>query len=117
GLSAPTRRSTTTGRDLSLHVAPSRPQARRLLVLQRKRDHGRRARLIVTCACDGERTNRDNESGDNGEYDLSHRVSPFYRGPCLQYDRGGGTWTHVQVGAILRPFDGANPQLHEALSL
>jgi hypothetical protein len=54
-----------------------------LLVLQRKRGHGRRARPIVSCTCDGERTNRDNKSSDNGEYDLNHRVSPFRRGLWL----------------------------------
>jgi hypothetical protein len=57
-----------------------------LLVLQRKRRHGRRARPIVSCTCDGERTNRDNKSSDNGEYDLKHRSPPF-RGSlwCKRY--------------------------------
>jgi hypothetical protein len=46
-----------------------------LLVLQRKRGHGRRARAVVSCTC--ERTNRDNKSSDNVEDDLSHRFPPF----------------------------------------
>ena len=50
-----------------------------LLELQGKRGHGRGAGPIVSCTCDGERTNRDSESSDNGEYDdLNHRVSPFW---------------------------------------
>jgi hypothetical protein len=64
------------------------------LVLQRKRGHGGRARPIVSCTCDRERTNSDNESSDNGEYDLNHRSLPFRRGalcvtamPCLRCDR------------------------------
>jgi hypothetical protein len=41
-----------------------------LLIRQWKREHPRGARFIVSRACGGERTNRDNESSDNGEYDL-----------------------------------------------
>jgi hypothetical protein len=44
--------------------------------------HGWRARPIVSCTCDGERTNRDNKSSDNGEYDLKHGSPPF-RGSLL----------------------------------
>jgi hypothetical protein len=58
-----------------------------LLVLHWKRGHGRRARLIVSCTCDGERTNRANESSDNAEYDLNHRSPPFRRGACSLCNR------------------------------
>jgi hypothetical protein len=64
------------------------------LVLQRKRDHGRRARLIVSCTCDGERTNHDNESSDNGMIFVMGLplsvVDPFRcitAVPCLRCDR------------------------------
>jgi hypothetical protein len=44
------------------------------LVQQGKRKHRGGARTIVSCTCDGERTNRDSESGDSGEYNPGHRV-------------------------------------------
>ena len=57
------------------------------LVLQRKRGHGGRARPIVSCTCDRERTNSNNESSDNGEYNLNQRSPPFRRGAWSLYNR------------------------------
>jgi hypothetical protein len=59
-----------------------------LLVHQRKREHRRGARIIISRACDGERTNRDSESSDDGEYDLGHRICLFsVVNPCITATR------------------------------
>src|SRR5262245_3360714 len=65
GVGGPGRGTTRRGTAGSWQVGKNT-----LLGLQRKRGHGRRARPTVSCTCDGERTNRDNKSSDNGEYDL-----------------------------------------------
>ena len=54
------------------------------LVQQGKRKHRGGARTIVSCTCDGERTNRDNKSSDNGKYDLKHRSPPFRGSLCIK---------------------------------
>jgi hypothetical protein len=69
---------------------------RRDLVQQGKREHRGGARTIVSCTCDGERTNRDSESSDDGEYNPSHRVPLSVVDPaccitvkvCLRCDSG-----------------------------
>ena len=57
------------------------------LIQQLKHEHHRGARrAVASCTC-GERTNRDSESSDKLEYDLSHRVPPFCGGPHLLCNR------------------------------
>ena len=66
------------------------------LVQQGKRKHRGGARTIVSCTCDGERTNRDSESSDDGEYNPSHSVPLSVVEPacciivtvCLRCDSG-----------------------------